>query len=148
MILRLSNPYGKFQINQSKQGIIAQLVKNCLSGSEFKKFVNFNPIRDYFYIDDMLVLFLKHQNFPLGENIYNVGSGNGLSLNKLIRIIERVLKKKIKYNIEKKNTFAYKGYKSNILNCKKLQKIFNVWNSTKINKGIKLMGKHYLQNNK
>ena len=148
IILRLSNPYGEHQFNQSKQGLIAQLIKKCLSESNFIKFNNFNPIRDYFYINDMLVLFLKHQNFPSGENIYNIGSGKGFSLNELIKIIENVFNKKIKYKIKKKSTLGYKGYKSNILNIGKINKIFNFWNSTQIRIGIKLMGKYYLKNYK
>ena len=147
IILRLSNPYGEYQINQSKKGLIAQLVKCCISGSEFIKFNNFNPVRDYFYINDMVVLFLKHQNFPSGENIYNIGSGKGYSLNKLIKLIEKVLNKKIKIKIKKKNNLTYKGFKSNILNCKKINQVFNFWNSTEIKKGIKLMGKYYLGKN-
>lgn len=98
LVLRYSNPYGPGQNVVGSQGIIPiflNLVKQNLPIVVYGKGDN---VRDYIYIDDLVAItetiFDKRTKF----NVYNVGSGVGISISAVISEIESVTGKKAKVN--------------------------------------------------
>ncbi|MCZ2486955.1 NAD-dependent epimerase/dehydratase family protein [Aquirufa antheringensis] len=87
IIIRPSNVYGIGQNLYSKQGVIAAMIKSLLDKSTFSILGDGNVIRDYIYIDDFVSNFLEVLNKNIVNQIFNIGSGIGYSINELILII-------------------------------------------------------------
>lgn len=90
-ILRVSNPYGPYQLPRRGQGVIASFLTRIMSGEPITIWGDGNAIRDYVYIDDLvraLDLSIRHTGV---QRIFNIGSGQGTSINQLIAIIEEML---------------------------------------------------------
>lgn len=95
LILRLSNPYGGYQLAGKRQGVVPILVRSSLLEEPFHLWTKEDSIRDYFYIDDLAnAIHLLIQN-DIHHEIVNVGSGKGTSLKEVIDIVESETNKKI-----------------------------------------------------
>lgn len=82
-ILRLSNVYGP---RQWKSGIIPSIITKILAGGSPVIYGTGNQTRDFIYIDDAVkAMILSTEN---GSNeIYNVGSGQEISLNEVLKMV-------------------------------------------------------------
>jgi UDP-glucose 4-epimerase len=94
-ILRPSNVYGPGQSLRSGFGVIRTMLEHVLRGTVMEIWGDGTSVRDFLYIDDMLSALICLIDFPHDNNIYNVGSGIGYSLNQLKEIIESVCGKKV-----------------------------------------------------
>jgi UDP-glucose 4-epimerase len=96
LILRYANPYGPGQNVVGSQGIIPIFLNLIRQDKPITIFGDGKNIRDYIYIDDLInitkLLFSKKTKYK----IYNVGSGKGESINEIISIMSKVVKKNIK----------------------------------------------------
>ncbi|SHK24174.1 NAD-dependent epimerase/dehydratase family protein [Tepidibacter formicigenes] len=125
-VCRYSNPYGKYQYPSKGTGAINIFLYKHLNGEEITIYGDKTKIiRDYIYIDDLIeatvrIAFKEKTNY----DIYNVGSGIGLSLQDLINSIEKATKKKIR--IKEKNS-KDENVEKIILNIDRLKKEFD-WN--------------------
>lgn len=91
-VLRVANPFGPFQIALKNQGVIAAFVRRALSGQHIEMWGDGCVIRDYIYIDDVvkaLILAATHQGL---NRVFNIGSGEGRSLNDIVADIAKLLK--------------------------------------------------------
>lgn len=91
IILRPSNAYGKKQNIQGHQGLIAVTLGKLLQNKPIEIWGDGKIVRDYIYIDDLcraLVLLIKNRRW---NNIYNVGSGKGTSVNEILGIIKKMI---------------------------------------------------------
>lgn len=107
IILRISNPYGKGQKLSSGVGAVTTFAVNIVNEKPITIFGDGENIRDYVYIKDVANAFLLSLNWNMNKDIipiFNIGSGEGKSLNQLIELISRVLKVKtvIKYDHNRK----------------------------------------------
>jgi UDP-glucose 4-epimerase len=59
-------------------------------------------VRDFLYIDDMARALNLLIEMPFDNDVYNIASGTGLSLNEVINIVEKVCKKKLNVRYRKK----------------------------------------------
>ena len=94
-VLRVANPFGPYQIALKSQGVIAAFLHRALVGKPIEMWGDGSVIRDYVFIDDVvkaLMLAATHQG---SGRIFNIGSGEGRSLNEIVAAIERLLKQKI-----------------------------------------------------
>jgi len=87
VILRITNPYGPTLNNNSLYGIINWFIHQSLKGETIKIFGDGSQIRDYIYIDDLVDLLLKCKDIRSENIIYNVGSGNGISISEMVKKI-------------------------------------------------------------
>tara|TARA_X000000368_G_scaffold417551_1_gene414272 strand:- start:677 stop:1519 length:843 start_codon:yes stop_codon:yes gene_type:complete len=90
VVLRLFNVYGK---GQSENFLIPSIIKQIKS----EKIVlnDLNPKRDYIYIDDLLDVYFKLINKEFsGFKLFNIGSGESVSIKKIISTIELKINKK------------------------------------------------------
>jgi len=94
-ILRPSNVYGPGQPLRSGFGVIRTMLEHVRRGTVMEIWGDGTSIRDFLYIEDMLAALIRLIDLPHDNNIYNVGSGIGYSLNQLIEIMESVCGKKL-----------------------------------------------------
>jgi len=90
-VLRVANPFGPYQIAMKNQGVIAAFLHRALAGNPIEIWGDGSIIRDYVFIDDVvdaLMLAATHQG---SGRIFNIGSGEGRSLNDIVTAIERLL---------------------------------------------------------
>jgi len=98
VIVRPSNPYGIGQKSHSKQGIIAVALGKTLNNQPLDIWGDGSVIRDYLHIEDLCLAIKKIILNDSWNKIYNIGSGKGVSINKIISIIEEITKKKLEIN--------------------------------------------------
>jgi UDP-glucose 4-epimerase len=99
LIYRLSNPYGPGQNPNGEQGLITKSIYNMLTGLPITVFGNGKNLRDYMFIEDAVAAFVAGMKQDLKNDIYNVGSGKGYTINEVIKIASEVagIKPEVKY---------------------------------------------------
>jgi len=103
LILRPSNPYGPRQGHYVAQGVISTFLRKVQMNESITVFGNGNAEKDYIFISD-LVRIVYELSMENESGIYNIGSGIGTSLNKIIEEIKKETKKTININyIDKKS---------------------------------------------
>ncbi len=109
VILRISNPYGPYQLNLKKQGIIAAIMENAYNDKDIEIWGDGEVVRDFIYIDDVCEAFVKAALYKGEYNLFNCGSGIGRSINSVVSDIETILnigKFKINYTTGRKIDIA------------------------------------------
>lgn len=89
-VLRLSNPYGEHQRVGGTQGAIAVFLDKALRGEAIEIWGDGSVVRDYIYIADVISAMLATVDYRGGQHIFNIGAGQGKSLNEILDAIERV----------------------------------------------------------
>lgn len=84
-VLRPSNVYGPAQPLRPGFGIIPTLLERARDGECITVFGDGSAVRDYLYIDDLVDACLHAMAGPAGT--YNLGSGEGYSINQLLDMI-------------------------------------------------------------
>lgn len=85
VVTRLANPYGPWQWPGRGQGVVATIIDRILRQEAIEIWGNGEQVRDYLYIDDATKgIIIAAESGGVGE-IYNLGSGAGLSLNSLVK---------------------------------------------------------------
>ena len=92
-ILRPSNVYGSRQNPDGIQGAISVFLGRVARGVPIQVWGDGNVVRDYIYIDDLVDAINKAVEMSTPDRIFNIGSGNGVSINKIIEIICQVTKR-------------------------------------------------------
>ncbi len=87
--MRISNPYGVLLPSERKQGLIGVALNTLFKGETLKVYGNPENIRDYIHLEDMCKAveysFAGKNNF----DIFNIGSGKGLSVNNVLNYMEK-----------------------------------------------------------
>ena len=88
LILRLSNPYGKYHTSM-RQGIINVAMRRAKNNEPIHVWGNGNASKDYIYIEDFCeVLFSLLEKNVYGE-VINVGSGHTYTINQILLNIKK-----------------------------------------------------------
>jgi len=88
--LRFSNPYGEHQRPDKAQGVVAVFCRNVLLGRPLRVWGDGSVVRDYIYVRDMIDALVAALDHPLKAAAINVGTGQGVSINRLIERIGAV----------------------------------------------------------
>lgn len=96
LILRPSNVYGKYQRLESKQGFISVSIGKVLSGKPIEIWGDGETIRDYVNVQDVAILTRKLINMNINNEVINIGSGIGTSLNDIVSIVQKNINKEFK----------------------------------------------------
>lgn len=118
LILRPSNPFGKYQNPMKKQGLIPILVDKVINEEIMEIWGDGNIIRDYIPVELLVkyIVDIIQKNFK--NEIFNLASGKGYSINEIINLVEQVSNKKVKKKyLPMRNVDAEKV----ILNINKIQ---------------------------
>ena len=141
VILRLFNVYGPGQSNN----FISQIINGCSKKKVFSV-SKAEQIRDFIYIDDVVhAIFLALNNKKNNGEVFNIASGNKISLKIIIKIIRKIIKKG-------KPQFGKIKYKKNenmrvFCNPKKAKKKLKWVSKVKIVNGISKTVKYYKHTN-
>jgi UDP-glucose 4-epimerase len=138
-VLRYGNVYGPRQDPLGEAGVIAIFCGKMMRGEQPTIYGDGNQLRDYIYVAD--VAQLNHLVLDKGDNqIYNVGTGKGTSVNDLFGCLKGIMK------FDKEAVYAPPRtgelFRS-VLNCKKIRKELDWKAKTSVKKGLKLTLKWY-----
>jgi len=91
-ILRVSNAYGPRQPITDTQGVIPSFLNKVFQGAELEIWGDGSIIRDYIYIDDIVSAMVKSSTYHGEHKIFNIGAGEGHSINDIINSLEQVFR--------------------------------------------------------
>lgn len=89
-ILRLANAYGERQRPSATQGAIPVFLERALRNDEIVVWGDGSVVRDYIYVTDIAAALVRALTYAGDGRIFNIGSGQGHSLNEVIHIIRSV----------------------------------------------------------
>lgn len=97
VILRIFNAYGPRQpLPPTHPPVIPQFMQQALGGGSIMVYGDGNQIRDFVFIDDVvkgLVAAATAQG--VNQRIINIGSGQGISINELTRVIGQITQREL-----------------------------------------------------
>jgi UDP-glucose 4-epimerase len=88
IILRVSNPFGPFQLARKNQGVIAAFLERVFEGKSIEMWGDGSVTRDYIYIDDVVKALIVAAKYDGVIRIFNIGSGTGRSLKQIASAID------------------------------------------------------------
>lgn len=126
-ILRYANPYGARQNPNGAQGVVAVFAGKIMTQQPIDVWGDGSVIRDYIYIDDLVraTIAALHSEQAMNQ-IFNIGSGVGLTIRELISMIEEITSIKAIVRHHPARVF---DIPINILNIKKAKNKLN-WSPT------------------
>lgn len=95
LILRYSNPYGENQSPHGQQGVIPVFLNRAKMGERLVIYGDGSMERDYIYVGDAAEATIAALEKKTAHKIFNVGSGAGTSINRLVELLCAVTGKKI-----------------------------------------------------
>ncbi|MEM9903653.1 MAG: NAD-dependent epimerase/dehydratase family protein [Cyanobacteria bacterium P01_D01_bin.44] len=102
LILRVSNPYGRFQTASKSQGVVAAFLSKAINGDLLEVWGDGQVVRDYIFIDDVIAALIKAIDYSGQPRIFNIGSGVGKSINQVIDDLEILLNRPLKRRYQPK----------------------------------------------
>jgi UDP-glucose 4-epimerase len=90
LIVRPSNPYGSGQNLFGKQGLITVALGKILQNKPIEIWGDGNVVRDYLHISDLSNAISALIDSKENNEVFNIGSGTGHSVNQIIDIIHNV----------------------------------------------------------
>ncbi len=113
-VLRVGNVYGGNQKAKGQQGVVGYVKEQLVAGRPVRLFGN--TIRDYIHLDDFLDACLRVVESPGGFRVYNIGTGVGTELAKLVELAAGILRLKPDVIMSDRRPF---DLACNVLNCAK-----------------------------
>jgi len=137
-ILRVANPYGARQRLDSAQGVIPIFLRRAIDSEPLKIMGNGSIIRDFIHITDLTSALLAVLRYCGHESIFNVGSGEGISLLSLVSKIEVLLERRLQ--VEFLNTRNF-DVPTNVLSIDKARSHLGWFPKVSIDDGLKKLYK-------
>ncbi len=133
LIIRPSNVYGPGQDLNKNQGFIPVSLGKILDKKPIEIWGDGSVVRDYIYIDDLCNATMSLIKKNCWNNVYNVGSGTGNSLNEIVSQLKKYFNQKITVKYKKKRNV---DIAINILNINKINKDINWSPEVDLGEGI------------
>ncbi len=118
-ILRVANAYGSRQNLTKGQGVIGIWLQNFLQNKKIEIWGDGEVIRDYIHVSDIAQAVGKLLDYQGSRKVFNLGSGNGYSLNQILKACQKVSQKNIEINYKAARSF---DVPVNVLSIDKIQK--------------------------
>ena len=94
-------PFNTFGPRQSARAVIPTIISQALMNNRVK-LGNLDPIRDLTYVKDTVYGFLAVENTKESVgNVTNIGTGRGVAIGELIKIISKIIGKELQVEIKK-----------------------------------------------
>ena len=90
-VLRISNAFGERQRPNASQGAVTVFLDKALRGEEIEVWGDGSVVRDYVYVGDVASAFCQAARHEGTPRVFNIGCGQGLSVNQLLSAIEALL---------------------------------------------------------
>ena len=117
-ITRISNPFGPGQKLNRGQGLIPALISRIRAGEPIDVINEGRAVRDYIFIDDVIdALRLAGEHDALRNQVVNVGTGLGTSVNQVIELVENALQSKARRQAHPRR---FGEVETSVLDCSKL----------------------------
>lgn len=91
VVLRVANPYGERQRLDSSQGVVPVFLGKALRGEPLQIWGDGSTVRDFLHVSDVVSALIAAGRYCGDANLFNIGSGDGLSLNQLVALLETEL---------------------------------------------------------
>ena len=96
LLLRVSNPYGGLKDRSARQGVIEEMIYCALEGQTFHLWGSLENQRDFIHIEDFTkAIELLCSNADSINSIFNLGSGEGYSIQLIKQLVEEASGKEI-----------------------------------------------------
>jgi UDP-glucose 4-epimerase len=95
-VLRITNPFGPYQLARKNQGVIATLIARALHDEPMEIWGDGTVVRDFVFIGDVVDALIAAAADNGDEWVFNIGSGQGRSLREIIAAVERVTGTKLR----------------------------------------------------
>lgn len=89
-VLRIANAYGERQPVTETQGVISAFLDRAIRRQEIGIWGDGSIMRDYIHVSDIVNALVKAAAYEGDPKIFNVGGGQGHSLNDIIGVIENI----------------------------------------------------------
>ena len=134
-IVRLSNPYGPYQRPNGILGVVTTFTYKALMNQKIEVSGDGSVVRDYIYIDDAIMGIIKIASRDDDQyKTYNLGSGQGTSVNDVIRTIKEALN----INLQVQYTKSRKvDVPTNYLDISRYENVHGKLNLVDLRTGIK-----------
>ncbi|UUP18241.1 NAD-dependent epimerase/dehydratase family protein [Nitratireductor thuwali] len=133
-ILRPSNPIGKYQAVDRGQGLVAAAVQAAITGSSMEIWGSGDTLRDYLHVLDLCHAIELATSIGRGKNeIYNVCMGSSVSINQVIDLCEKALKKRINVIYTEQKSYLVKNI---VMDCSRIRSDLNWHTSFTVRDGI------------
>lgn len=137
IVARLSNPYGELQNPAAKQGAVAVFLGNVRQGKSINIWGDGEVVRDYIYIRDAARALVMAAEYCPSENeprVFNIGKGQGFSLNEIVKCIKSVADQpvEVKYHSSRSADVP-----ANVLDVARAKQYLNWEPETQLEEGIK-----------
>lgn len=134
LIVRPSNPFGPGQSLNGVQGLIAVAIGKVLANEPIVIWGDGSSVRDYIYIDDLVKAMYELIDKDIENEILNIGSGIGYSINEILSHLKNIVEEKLNVQYE---TSRSVDVSSVILDISKLQSFVPI-NTTPLEQGIQM----------
>lgn len=142
-VLRFSNPFGERQNPNLSQGLIAKLLHKIKNNIPIEIWGDGKIIRDYFYIKDGVKAVNKAIHARTKNKIFNISSGKGHSINKILDKFRKILKLDFEVRYLPARSF---DVNTNILDNRLAAKYLKWKPETNFNDGLKNTWRYILDN--
>ncbi len=95
LILRPSNPYGKYQNPLNPQGLITTIFHKIMTNDKLEIWGDGTVVRDYIHIKDLCSSVIKLIQLSTWNEIYNISSGVGTAVKDVIDLAMNISAKSI-----------------------------------------------------
>ena len=134
-IVRLANPFGPYQRPNGILGAATTFTYKAINNENVVVYGDGSVTRDYIFIDDAVEAIINISSNDCKHNIYNIGTGIGVSVKQLIDTIKSTL------NVDMK--IEYKDARSvdvpvNVLDVSRYEQEFGKIAKTTLARGIEL----------
>lgn len=96
IILRPSNAYGPEQAYRKGFGVIRAMLEHLRLGTPMEFWGDGEAVRDFVYVDDLIDACHRLMDARVSSGVYNLGSGEGYTLNQVREVVERVCGTRLK----------------------------------------------------
>jgi UDP-glucose 4-epimerase len=139
LIFRFTNVYGPYQ----RFGIIPILLNKISKGQVFEIYGDGSASRDFVFVEDIPEFILSSINKPIQNEIINFGYGKSTSVNNLVFLAEKIMKKKANIVFRKSREEEIENFRVSI---DRLKNRFENVPTTNLKEGLKKTYCWYLEN--
>lgn len=132
-ILRLSNPYGPLQSVDKGVGLIAATINAIETGVPLDIYGDGESQRDFIFVEDAVAAMTNAVAYTGVFKIFNIGSGEGRSVNDIITAVEEAMRRSVKKNFLSQRSF---DVKKSILDISLIRNELNWHPTTDLRDGI------------
>ena len=89
LILRVSNPFGKYHYNNT-QGVINIAIRKSINNEPLEIWGSGDGVKDYIYVEDFCSILFRLIDTGIETEVYNVGGGQAKSVNDIYDSIKKI----------------------------------------------------------